>query len=438
MKKKNSFFKNNKLYSLLEIGTAKSAHQIIPFAIFSIIGFILFYFLNIETAPDSYENLPLRILAAVLCIPLILKNNWPEKLKKYLPIYWYLSLLYFLPFFFFYMTFKNNFSPEWRVYTVQLIFFLALLVDWISLIVLIPIGFLIAFGMYLLTTADPISLFNQNFSFIALSFSILLLALFSRNNQVIEREKLQTMKSLSANIAHELRTPLRTINSSVSGIKEYLPILLKAYQTAKTDKIDIPYISPMHFEALLTACDNIESESKSAFTIIDMMLTNVSQSQISTAKFRFFSIHEIISETIKRYPFDYGEAEIVHWGQENDFMFRGDDLLMTHVLFNLFKNALYYIKAAGKGQIYIWTEKTKRHELHFKDTGQGISPKILPNIFDRFYSKTLHGSGIGLAFCKMVMQSFKGDIKCFSEEGKFTEFVLYFPKRDEDQASVAD
>lgn len=66
--------------------------------------------------------------------------------------------------------------------------------------------------------------------------------------------------------------------------------------------------------------------------------------------------------------------------------------------------------------------------LIFKDTGKGISKENISHIFRKFYSRTKYGTGIGLSFCKMVMESLGGEIKCKSQEGKFTEFRLCFPK----------
>jgi len=102
---------------------------------------------------------------------------------------------------------------------------------------------------------------------------------------------------------------------------------------------------------------------------------------------------------------------------------------MRHVLFNLLKNALYYIEAANKGEIYIRAEKTPdANILHFKDTGKGMASSMMPYVFERFYSKTQHGTGIGLAFCKSVIESFGGKISCESVEGEHTTFILEFPK----------
>ena len=113
---------------------------------------------------------------------------------------------------------------------------------------------------------------------------------------------------------------------------------------------------------------------------------------------------------------------------EDDFKFMGDELLMIHIIFNLLKNALYYIADASKGKISIILERGEEvNKLYFKDTGTGISQEILPHIFDHFFSKTENGTGIGLSFCKMAMERINGEISCFSKEGEFTEFLLTFP-----------
>lgn len=118
-------------------GAKSSFHHIIPFGILGVFSIIPFYFLNIQISPHAYENLPLRIVGSIMCLFLVLKNYWPNKLKKFLPLYWYLTLLYIPTFFLFFMAFKNNMSPLWQLNIVMLVLFIALLVDWISFIMLI-------------------------------------------------------------------------------------------------------------------------------------------------------------------------------------------------------------------------------------------------------------------------------------------------------------
>jgi signal transduction histidine kinase len=112
-----------------------------------------------------------------------------------------------------------------------------------------------------------------------------------------------------------------------------------------------------------------------------------------------------------------------------DFEFQGSDSLMVFVLFNLIKNSLYAIRAAGKGEISITVAGNERgHTLTFTDTGSGIPAAVQSRIFDTFFTtKKAGGAGIGLAFCRQVVESFGGRLRCESEEGRFTTFTMTFP-----------
>ncbi|MFA6037834.1 MAG: PAS domain-containing sensor histidine kinase [Legionellales bacterium] len=244
-------------------------------------------------------------------------------------------------------------------------------------------------------------------------------------------KSIQTIRLIGMSIAHELRTPLRAISSGVVGTANKLPTLLAVYKKAKEQGIEIPEGYPRLFPRDITILENvlknIELETNAAFSVIDMLLIKGNLSKINKDKFTTCHIVTCIKNALSRYPFQSEEKKLVHC-EGKDFIFHGDTLLVVHVLFNLIKNALYFVKRAGKGSIQIWLEHGKdANILHFKDTGTGIPHDILPHIFDQFFSTESNGTGIGLAFCKFVMQSMDGDIECFSVEGEYTEFVLTFP-----------
>jgi PAS domain S-box-containing protein len=242
-------------------------------------------------------------------------------------------------------------------------------------------------------------------------------------------ERLAGIRSLSASVAHELRTPLSTIQFSISGTKNYLPALVEAYNLAKEHRLKVKPIQSKHLQILLEMLDSIESEVKYAGTIINMTLMNVRQNGISKADFKACSMKACVTEALRRYPFKPDEAKLIEWSNKEDFAFKGDKTLMVHILFNLMKNAFYYIEAAKKGKIKIWYSMDENNNiLHFKDTSMGIPDEELPKLFERFYTTTRHGTGLGLAFCKMAMTSFGGSISCKSKYGEFTQFEMYFPK----------
>ena len=160
-----------------------------------------------------------------------------------------------------------------------------------------------------------------------------------RNLYHCQRNKLQLIESVGASIAHELRTPLRSIGSTASGIENYLLQLIEAYQKAQASGINIPYILPPHYKALYTAYKNIDSEVKSLFNFINMLLINVNPKKIETQKESICSIANCIDKALDRYPFDLGEKEIVRWENSQDFSFKGNEELMMHVVFNLLKRS---------------------------------------------------------------------------------------------------
>jgi signal transduction histidine kinase len=160
-----------------------------------------------------------------------------------------------------------------------------------------------------------------------------------------------------------------------------------------------------------------------------LLKLNISAENSSVRKIETFSVHDCISEALARYPFVGKERELIYWKKgEQDFKVKGELLLVTHILFNLIKNALHHVIKVGKGAIEIRVEKGQPYnKLYFKDTGAGIPAEILPHIFERFFSKTPHGAGVGLSFCKAVMEGLKGKILCESQEGDYTLFTLHFP-----------
>ena len=265
--------------------------------------------------------------------------------------------------------------------------------------------------------------------FITYSISILIAAVFGRNRQAIEKAKLTVAHSLSDNIAHELRTPLAAINISAEAIRSYLPDLVDAYRKAEENNLPVAHIRNSQLTRLSESLDHIETESKLANTFMTMLLTKTTYTKDQFTDEGIYSISDCVNKALTRYPFHRSERAKVNWKNEGDFHFKGSKILIIHVLFNLIKNALYYVAAAGGGEISIRLGCEKKYNtLYFCDTGTGISETDLPRIFERFYTKTGFGTGIGLAFCKMVMELMGGDIMVSSIEGKYTEFVLYFSK----------
>ncbi|MBY0281190.1 MAG: HAMP domain-containing histidine kinase [Alphaproteobacteria bacterium] len=389
---------------------------------FLIIAFPTFYLINsLFVSPQGYENLPLRLAIGFLGLSLVIRHKWPTILQPLLPFVLYVTLVLSFPFFFFFMLFNNPDSSIWQINVLVGLVVLSLFVKWKESLFLSTLGCFLAWLVFAFTVQNPTLPSNFWQLVIVYISPLVYIAPFFNKNEHIQEEKLASMKMLGGAIAHEMRTPLSAISMIGATLKNSVDDLFESSKNNEPINPD-PY--------LLSVPESIHATTKSAFTIIDMILMNLKD--VSDLKARdILSIADCVNDAIQNYPLAEHEQELVHFDSANNFEFMGDKTLFKHVIFNLLKNALYYVLAAGKGGIYITLESgTNENRLIFKDTGLGMPASMVPYVFDRFYSKTQHGTGIGLAFCKSAMQRFKGRITCKAEEGEHTTFILSFPTND--------
>src|SRR5260221_875795 len=121
-------------------------------------GFPLYYVVWHVLFPQPYETLLLRLVGSAIFVPIILVKLWPESLKRFFTLYWYLALLFALPFFFTYMLLRNGGSTVWLLSTLVALFVMILLLDWINLLVQITIGVACAVFVFHVTTGFPVRL----------------------------------------------------------------------------------------------------------------------------------------------------------------------------------------------------------------------------------------------------------------------------------------
>lgn len=413
------------MFKHLKSDYAESQHLIHIYAIASLIGNSLFFLLNQEHF-ESHESIPLRGIAIFLSLALLSKNYWPAHLKVYLPLFWFSSLTFMLPFLFSYLALVNHFTSIWQINIIICMVILTLLVNWYTLAIIIAIGSSAAFITFYCSSSEPLS-FDPTNTILGIFSIILYFTLFSKKNKIHQSQRLATLRALSGSIAHEMRTPLNSIHASASSIKDNLDILIESYILAKEAGLKVKRVKKSDLSELMKAPDSLIRTSNQANTIIDMLLTKIQTPQF-IGQLDTCSINECIEFALSSFPMNDKDRKKIHWEKGNDFEFLGKTSLFIHVIFNLLKNALHFIQTEGKGEVTIWADKDgNRNVLRFQDTSKGIPQYKLSRIFDPFYSESEHGTGIGLAFCKLVMKEFEGDIRCESVDGEYTEFVLSFP-----------
>lgn len=245
------------------------------------------------------------------------------------------------------------------------------------------------------------------------------------NQAQAEQEKLKNSTLLSAAIAHEMRTPFATLTASSQSLKRLIPKLATLVDKAEAAGIDSG-VRRADLEALTEIPDEQVNTIAAANNFINLLLQSFEES--NPKKLEPLSAQHCVQDALKQYPQPQLKLVEIQTTLAPDFTFQGDASTFQHVLFNLLKNAIHYVQKAQKGNIQIWTELGKHYNtLHFKDTGTGITADDLPRIFDHFFSKSRHGTGIGLAFAQLAIEKIGGRIECDSTEGEFTHFRILLP-----------
>ncbi len=426
-----------RLVRSVEQSVQYSTPKFVAIGALAVVGFPLYYWIWGRLFPQPYENLPLRLFGSVLFIPLMLAPYWPHHLRRFLAVYWYISITFALPFFFTFMLLKNHGSLAWLMSALVAIFLMILLLDWLNLIFMLLLGTTVAWLANWFTGGEfavPIYLLENLPIFL---FAVVAGGLVTFTREMVAQEKLGTMLTAASNIAHELRTPLLGIKSGAIGLKRYLPALIEGYNMARQQGLAVQKVRVGHFDSMLNVLDRIHLEVDRSNTVIDMLLMNATQTNLTQTRLGTCSMSQCIESALDRYPFvSDEERNLVTWNRSVDFNFLGSDALTIHLLFNFLKNALHAIARARKGAIDIWlVTHPSQNEMHFRDSGPGIPATVLPRVFTRFYSwsgsaESEVGTGVGLAFCKSVVECFGGSITCRSELNNFTEFVVVLPVLD--------
>lgn len=417
--------------------------NMVYFAALEIAGQPLYYYIWHDVYPQAYESVWLRATCVVISLPMLFepKVSRQGRLDRWVTVYWLFSMLFQLPFFFSYMTLMNDLSPVWALSSMASLMLLVILVfDWLMTILLTVAGGLLAWAAFMIVNGQlqvgegiPLPVLLSIYF-----FGIVVGSVLNYKSELIAREKLAAITDAMGTIAHELRTPLLGIRSGAKGLSTYLPAIMDGYELARAHNLAVTPVRQAHFRQMQSVLERIHTESEYTGVVLDMLLVNANRASIDQSAFASVSIAACVRNALERYPFHSArERGWVHWEDSPDFQFRGSELLMVHVLFNLLKNAIYHLARADKGQISIWTTRHASgvNKLHFRDTGPGIPPDILPRIFERFYSgmPTGQGTGIGLAFVRRVIDSFGGYIRCHSNLGEYTEFTMTFPELDHDE-----
>jgi two-component system CAI-1 autoinducer sensor kinase/phosphatase CqsS len=388
--------------------------RLVILAWIAVVGMPLYYVVWAYWFPQPYENLALRVFGVVLCLPAIFIRHLVR--KKWLAAYFFIGLTYVLPFFFTFMFLMNDGSAVW---SQSLLIALIILFHFDTTLAFLAYvtGTGLAYLIFLLLHGSTMQLSAQAVEQWPIQiFAIITVSLAKVGRKVLAQEKLAGMATALATVSHELRTPLRSINANARGLNRLLQE--SAVPTA-------PSQIPME-----KAIARIEFEVRHMNNVIDLFLLSASAGKENLQAKDILSMTATVALMLQRYPFvNQAQRELVAVTLRADFRLLGQSELCSMVLINLLRNALTAIQRVGKGRVRIVIDGARaRPRLLFIDTGCGIEAGRSSHIFERFYAYPEHnGTGIGLAFCKDVLEAWGAHIRVVSRPLGYTIFALDFP-----------
>ncbi|MGO1356124.1 MAG: ATP-binding protein [Alkalibacterium gilvum] len=254
---------------------------------------------------------------------------------------------------------------------------------------------------------------RDEIDFLTRDFNRMVVALKESQDEVLNQE--ERRKSFMQDAAHEMRTPLTTINGLLEGLEHDV---IPESQRLRSIKL-------------------MRKETRRLIRLVseNMDYENIRSNRIILSKHRIplTEIVEEISEQMKEIIKD-SSNELVIGDMEHLHVYADYDRL-KQILVNLIKNAIQFTE---NGTITIASKKVKNGtEITISDTGIGMTEFQIGNIWERYYkadlsrTKTKFGeSGLGLAIVQQLVQLHNANIYVESKVNEGTIFTIIFPDKE--------
>jgi PAS domain S-box-containing protein len=222
-----------------------------------------------------------------------------------------------------------------------------------------------------------------------------------KTSEIINNERLVAAGKAATMIGHDIRNPLSIINSCVYMLKNE-----KTYNESLLQTI----------EDHIGYCVELLSRFKD-------------QTRTDPVRLDYYIISDLIESSLS--PLEVNEnIEVIRSVSPNIPLMKIDGFQIRRVLENIISNAVHAMPEGGK--LLITAEvRTDSLEISITDSGIGIPMEKIETIFEPFYSTKHDGIGLGLSFCKRVVEEHGGNIEVISEVDVGTTFIIKLPINQE-------
>ena len=378
-------------------------------------GNLIFFVIWAFLMPQPYESAILRALGAasglVLLLPVFTRDCLAPRTL------WVFSLICWLglPVFFFWMYWMNGASPIWLASVSAMILVYYHLTDWRLASAGTLAGALISWLLMQTVTLTLPALPGEHVVVMFFAWSTGMLLGFSSAN--LRRGRLLNMLSTMGVMAHELRTPLATVDLLGDVLRHQAQHDMPEHKGKKVEEL----------------ANRLQNLVRSMNRQIDTQISNAQLLRLPRDK-TMIQAAELVQEVVAEFPYrssrerDCVEVQVLH-----DFCILGSRALFAQMLINLIKNALHSLAASSRatepGDLRVTVGLYHgKGRLVVADKGLGIAYDQQQRIFEPFFStQTGVGSGLGLTFCKNVVDTIHGHISVHSEPNEGAVFVVDLP-----------
>ncbi len=271
-------------------------------------------------------------------------------------------------------------------------------------------------------------------------------ALINSQKQIIKQEKLVSLGTMVAGIAHEINNPAQAISFSMEGLKMnigFVRELLEALEPClDRDDAELPEecqrlkakVAELRIDLVLRGIKDIAERNIESIERIEHIINSTKRMAHSDEEFAPCDVNTIVNDAI---TLTHNQIKYC-MNLETDLApdlpkIKGLAQELGQVFINMIINARDAVQAKGLSKkeavIRISTAyhpEQQEIEIRFEDNGIGISQDILDNIFDPFFTTkgVGKGMGLGLNLCHRIVEAHGGEIRVDSTVGKGTTFIL--------------
>ena len=244
------------------------------------------------------------------------------------------------------------------------------------------------------------------------AFNTMVKELQRRQEQLVQSQKLVSIGTLSAGIAHQLNNPLNNISTSCQ-------IAISDFDTGDRD-----FIKQM--------LNNIEQETARARDVVHGLLEFSREKEFAL---QIDNLENIVNRAVRLVRSQIPSSVRININIPSNLELPIDSQRLQEVFLNLIINASQAIK--DNGTIDISASATEEHDavvISFHDDGCGIPSEIIDRLFDPFFTTKDdgQGTGLGLSISYGIIQKHNGNISVQSTPGEGTTFLIRLPLQSED------